>query len=93
MQQPTHIFGPILFDRKLTDLFLVESEVAKTIADQLRVHLTGQEEQAIAARPTDNPEAYDAYLRGLAYSLKACHHASVGSRRAEVSKASGCARP
>ena len=58
------------FDRKLTDLFLVESEVAKTIADQLRVHLTGQEEQAIAARPTDNPEAYDAYLRGLAYTLK-----------------------
>src|SRR5262249_41471222 len=47
------------FDRKLTDLFTVESEVAKAIADQLRVHLTGQEEQAIAAKPTDNPEAYD----------------------------------
>jgi TolB-like protein/cytochrome c-type biogenesis protein CcmH/NrfG len=59
------------FDRKLIDIFSVESEVAKTIADQLRVHLTGQEEQAIAAKPTDNPEAYDAYLRGLAYTLKA----------------------
>src|SRR6476661_134376 len=58
------------FDRKLTDLFLVESEVAKVIADQLRAHLTGQEQQIIAAKPTDNPEAYDAYLRGLAYSLK-----------------------
>jgi len=58
------------FDRKLTDVFSVESEVAKTIADQLRVHLTGDEEQAIAARPTHNPEAYDAYLRGLAYTLK-----------------------
>jgi serine/threonine protein kinase/Tfp pilus assembly protein PilF len=58
------------FDRKLTDLFSVESEVAKSIADQLRVRLTGQEEQAIAARPTENPEAYDAYLRGLAYTLK-----------------------
>jgi TolB-like protein/class 3 adenylate cyclase/Tfp pilus assembly protein PilF len=58
------------FDRKLTDIFLVESEVAKAIADQLRAKLTGQEEQAIAAKPTDNPEAYDAYLRGLAYSLK-----------------------
>src|SRR4029077_13830318 len=46
------------------------SEVAKAIADQLRVHLTGQEEQEIAAKPTDNPEAYDAYLRGLAYTLK-----------------------
>src|SRR6476469_1900108 len=58
------------FDRKLTDIFSVESEVAKAIADQLQAKLTGQEEQVIAARPTDNPEAYDAYLRGLAYTLK-----------------------
>src|SRR5436309_9053378 len=58
------------FDRKLTDIFSVESEVAKAIADQLRARLTGQEEQAIAAKPTDKPEAYDAYLRGLAYTLK-----------------------
>jgi TolB-like protein/Tfp pilus assembly protein PilF len=58
------------FDRKLTDIFSVESEVAKAIAEQLRVKLTGQEEQVIVARPTDNPEAYDAYLRGLAYTLK-----------------------
>ena len=58
------------FDRKLTDIFSVESEVAKAIAEQLRAKLTGQEEQVIAAKPTDNPEAYDAYLRGLAYNLK-----------------------
>ncbi len=58
------------FDRKLTDIFSVESEVAKAIADRLRAQLTGQEEQVIAAKPTDNPEAYDAYLRGLAYTLK-----------------------
>ena len=58
------------FDRKLTDIFAVESEVAKSIADQLRVHLTGREEQVIAAKPTDNPDAYDAYLRGLVYTLK-----------------------
>ena len=58
------------FDRKLTDIFSVESEVAKAIADQLRAKLTGQEEQIIAAKPTDNVEAYDAYLRGLAYTLK-----------------------
>jgi len=58
------------FDRRVTDIFSVESEVAKTIADRLRAKLTGQEEQVIAARPTDNPEAYDAYLRGLAYTLK-----------------------
>src|SRR5205823_3155039 len=59
------------FDRKLTDIFSVESEVAKTIADQLRAHISGHEEQVITAKPTDNVEAYDAYLRGLAYSLKA----------------------
>jgi tetratricopeptide (TPR) repeat protein len=58
------------FDRKLTDIFSVESEVAKAIADQLRAHISGREEQVIAAKPTDNVEAYDAYLRGLAYSLK-----------------------
>jgi TolB-like protein/class 3 adenylate cyclase/Tfp pilus assembly protein PilF len=59
------------FDRKLTDIFSVESEVAKAIADQLRAKLTGREEQEIAAKPTDNPEAYDAYLRGLTYTFKA----------------------
>ena len=58
------------FDRKLTDILSVESEVAKTIADQLRAKLTGQEEEVIAAKPTDNPQAYDAFLRGLAYTLK-----------------------
>src|SRR5437588_2876634 len=58
------------YDRRLTDIFSVESEVAKAIAERLQAKLTGQEEQVIAAKPTDNPEAYDAYLRGLAYSLK-----------------------
>ncbi len=58
------------YDRRLTDIFSVESEVAKAIADQLRAKLTGREEQVIAAKPTDNPEAYDAYLRGLACTLK-----------------------
>jgi TolB-like protein/Tfp pilus assembly protein PilF len=58
------------YDRKLTDIFAVETEVAKAIADQLRVKLTGPEEKIIAAKPTDNPEAYDAYLRGLASTLK-----------------------
>src|SRR5207245_1910938 len=58
------------YDRRLTDIFSVESEVAKAIADQLQLHLTGREKQVIAAKPTDNPKAYDAYLRGLAYTLK-----------------------
>src|SRR5213596_1329094 len=66
----SHLWADTL-DRKLTDIFSVESEVAKAIAEQLRAHLTDREEQVIAARPTDNPEAYDAYLRGLAYTLKA----------------------
>jgi serine/threonine protein kinase/Tfp pilus assembly protein PilF len=71
------------FDRKLTDLFLVESEVAKAIADQLRVHLTGQEERVIRAKPTDNPDAYSAYLRGLAYNLKTLNNpaSSAGAQK------------
>jgi serine/threonine protein kinase/Tfp pilus assembly protein PilF len=58
------------YDRKLTDIFSVESEVAKAISEQLRTKLTAQEEQVIAAKPTNNVEAYDAYLRGLAYSMQ-----------------------
>ena len=58
------------FDRKLTDIFSVESDIARAVADQLQAKLTGHEKQVIAARPTDNPQAYDAYLRGLAYTLK-----------------------
>jgi serine/threonine protein kinase/Tfp pilus assembly protein PilF len=65
----THLWSDT-FDRKLTDILSVETEVAKTIADQLRAKLSGQEEEVIAAKPTDNPHAYDAYLRGLAYTLK-----------------------
>src|SRR5262249_26869502 len=70
------------FDRKLTCTFSVESEVAKAIADQLRAKLTGQEEQAIAAKPTDNSEAYDAYLRGLAYDERGLNAAlSLSSQK------------
>jgi len=58
------------FDRKLTDIFLVESEVAKSIAEQLQVKITGQEQRIISAKPTENVEAYEAYLRGQAYTVK-----------------------
>ena len=64
-----HLWGES-YDRELQNIFGVEAEVAKAIAEQLRAKLTGQEEQIITAKPTDNAEAYDAYLRGLAYSLK-----------------------
>jgi serine/threonine protein kinase/Tfp pilus assembly protein PilF len=66
----SHLWADTI-DRKLTDIFSVESEVAKAIADQLQARITGLEEQELTARPTDNPEAYDAYLRGLAWSVKA----------------------
>jgi serine/threonine protein kinase/Flp pilus assembly protein TadD len=58
------------YDRKLTDIFAVESEIAKRIADSLQAKLTGREEQALAVKPTNNPEAYDAYLRGLAFDAR-----------------------
>src|SRR5437773_2791655 len=58
------------YDRKFSDIFVVESEIAKGIAESLQAKLTGREEQALAARPTNNPQAYDAYLRGLAFEAR-----------------------
>jgi TolB-like protein/Tfp pilus assembly protein PilF len=52
------------FDRKLTDILAVESEVAGKIATSLQARLTGGEQRALKSTPTDNPEAYDLYLRG-----------------------------
>jgi tetratricopeptide (TPR) repeat protein len=52
------------FDRKLTDIFVVESDIATTIAKTLQARLTGTEKTAIAKRPTANPEAYELYLKG-----------------------------
>jgi TolB-like protein/Flp pilus assembly protein TadD len=52
------------YDRKLTDIFAVESEIAKTIADTLKAKLTGSEEHAIAVRPTEDLEAHQLYLKG-----------------------------
>ena len=54
------------YNRKLDDVFAVEGEVATTIADQLQAKLTGAEKRELAARPTNNPDAYAAYLRGSA---------------------------
>jgi TolB-like protein/Tfp pilus assembly protein PilF len=52
------------FDRKLTDIFAVESEIANTIAETLQAKLTGLEKTAIAKHPTANTEAYQFYLKG-----------------------------
>jgi TolB-like protein len=59
------------YNRKLDDIFGVEGEVAKAIADALQAKLTGGEQQALAVKPTNNSEAYDAYLRGLAFEARA----------------------
>ena len=60
-----HLWAEV-YDRKIADLFAVQSEIAETIAKALQVKLSPREKQAVAARLTENPEAYDAYLRGLA---------------------------
>jgi TolB-like protein len=58
------------FDRKLTDIFAVETEVAATIADKLQAALTGSEQRALASKPTANLDAYDAYLHGLDFDRR-----------------------
>src|SRR4029077_9601724 len=64
-----HLWGDT-YDRKLVDIFLVESEVAKAIAGSLQAKLTGGEQRELAVKPTNNSEAYDAYLRGLALETR-----------------------
>jgi serine/threonine protein kinase/predicted Zn-dependent protease len=68
-QTDSHLWADT-YDRNLTDIFGVESEIAKRIAESLQAKLTGREEQALAVKPTNNPEAYDAYLRGLAFEAR-----------------------
>ena len=65
-QTDSHLWADT-YDRKLTDLFAVETEIATKIADTLQAKLTGSEKQAIAARPTENSEAHELYLRGRFY--------------------------
>ncbi len=69
-QTDSHLWAEI-YDRKLTNVFAVESEVAKAIAQQLSVKLTGSEQTALNFQLTENPDAYDAYLRGLTYESHA----------------------
>ena len=68
-QTDSHLWAET-YDRKVTDIFGVESEIAKGIVESLQAKLTGREEQALAAKPTNNSEAYDAYLRGLAFEAR-----------------------
>src|SRR4029077_14595015 len=56
------------YDRKLDNIFGVEAEVAISVAEALKAKLTGVEHKVLEQKPTNNPEAYDAYLRGIALS-------------------------
>jgi TolB-like protein/Tfp pilus assembly protein PilF len=80
-QTDSHLWADT-YDRKLTDIFGVESEIAKRIAESLQAKLTGREEKALAVKPTTNPEAYDAYLRGLAFEYRNWYSAIDSYERA-----------
>jgi TolB-like protein/Tfp pilus assembly protein PilF len=67
------------YDRKLTDIFAVESDIAKTIAETLQAKLTGSEKHLMAKTPTANPEAYELYLKGRFFWNK---RTAAGLRRA-----------
>jgi non-specific serine/threonine protein kinase len=58
------------YDRQMEDVFEVQDDIARSIADALRITLTPQEQQALAAKPTDNLQAYDLYLRGRSYARR-----------------------
>src|SRR5262249_19794981 len=65
-QTDSHLWADT-YDRKVTDILGVESEIARGIAASLQAKLSGREEKALAVKPTNNPEAYEAYLRGLSF--------------------------
>ena len=74
------------YDRKLTDIFAVESEIAKTIAETLQARLTGSEKSSIAKTPTVNPEAYELYLKGRFFGTSGpattcANQSSISSKR------------
>src|SRR5712675_646228 len=58
------------YDREMKDVFEVQDEIARKIAEALRVTLSPQEQAALAAKPTENLQAYDLYLRGKSYARR-----------------------
>jgi non-specific serine/threonine protein kinase len=58
------------YDRQLEDVFAIQDEIARSIAQALRIRLTPQEEKTIARKPTENLQAYDYYLRGRSYARR-----------------------
>ncbi len=68
-QTDSHLWAES-YDRKLTDIFAVQTQIAREVADALQVNLTTREKQTLAVKPTNDLEAYDAYLRGLALEAR-----------------------
>ncbi len=69
----THTDHPVWserYDREMKDVFEVQDEIARKIAEALRIKLTPQEKEALAAKPTENLQAYDHYLRGRSYARR-----------------------
>ena len=62
------------YERKLENIFSIQREVATSVAEALKARLTGAEEQALEQKPTSSPQAYDAYLRGLAFALRPSYY-------------------
>jgi len=58
------------YDREMEDVFEVQDEIARKIAEALRITLSPQEQQALADKPTDSLQAYDLYLRGRNYARR-----------------------
>ncbi|HEY7871949.1 MAG TPA: hypothetical protein VIC31_04450 [Rudaea sp.] len=79
-----HLWAEV-YNRKLDDIFAVEGEVAAAIADALNTKLSGSEQAALTTKPTENPAAYDAYLRGRALNLAGAGYAN--SRQAAAAYA------
>jgi serine/threonine protein kinase/tetratricopeptide (TPR) repeat protein len=71
-QTDSHLWAET-YDRNLTDILGIESEIAKRIAESLQAKLSSREKQALAVKSTNNPEAYDAYLRGLAFEARSVY--------------------
>jgi TolB-like protein len=77
------------YDRKLLDTFGVESDVAQKIASSLEAKLTGSEQRAIAARPTENTEAYQLYLKKGPFLLEQTHRSGPEGSAGLLSKSGG----
>jgi TolB-like protein len=66
----SHLWGE-QYNRRLADLLSLQEEIAKQIAERLRLRLTGEQQKLLAKRPTGNPEAYQLYLKGRYYAGRA----------------------